>query len=167
MAALFKKAICKTWTGTLANSADPDQTPQKAASDQGLYCLRKLQELRSKRNSLTFPFRTIFPAYTQRESIQQCCQCFDSQLLWLSVWSPAHQALSVNWSTLKWNNFSKCFPFRTARLSEGDKNIFYRVASLKVPPFPFSSDKGQSSQRPLSSFTLILPRYTRTWSSVA
>ena len=25
--------------GYVANSADPDQTPQKAASDQGLHCL--------------------------------------------------------------------------------------------------------------------------------
>ena len=25
-----KKVICKTWTGTLANSAAPDQTPQNA-----------------------------------------------------------------------------------------------------------------------------------------
>ena len=32
--------ICKTWTGTLANSADSGQTPHKnAASDQGLQCL--------------------------------------------------------------------------------------------------------------------------------
>ena len=40
-----KMAICKTWTGTLANSADPDQMPQKVASDQGLHCLLKLQEI--------------------------------------------------------------------------------------------------------------------------
>ena len=43
-----KRVICKTWTrvraGVLTNSADPDQTPQNAASDQGLYCLLKLQE---------------------------------------------------------------------------------------------------------------------------
>ena len=38
-----KRVICKTWTRTLANSADPDQTPQNAASDQDLYCLLKLQ----------------------------------------------------------------------------------------------------------------------------
>ena len=31
-----KRFICKTWTGTLANSADPDQT---------LHCLPKLQEV--------------------------------------------------------------------------------------------------------------------------
>ena len=36
--------ICKTWTVTLANTADPDQTPQNAVSDQGLHCLFKLQE---------------------------------------------------------------------------------------------------------------------------
>ena len=29
----------------LANSADPDQMPQNAASDQGLHCLLKLQEV--------------------------------------------------------------------------------------------------------------------------
>ena len=32
-------------TGTLASSADPDQTPQNAASDQGLHFLFKLQEV--------------------------------------------------------------------------------------------------------------------------
>ena len=32
-----------TWTGTLAENADPDQTPQIAASDQGLRCLPNLQ----------------------------------------------------------------------------------------------------------------------------
>ena len=37
-----KKVICKTWTGTLANSEDPDQMPQNAASDQGPHCLLKL-----------------------------------------------------------------------------------------------------------------------------
>ena len=41
-----KGFICKTWTGTLANSADPDQTPQYATSDQGLHCLLKLQEVK-------------------------------------------------------------------------------------------------------------------------
>ena len=41
-----KRAICKTWTGTLANSADPDQTPQNAASDQGLHCWLKLQDVK-------------------------------------------------------------------------------------------------------------------------
>ena len=32
------RVICKTWTEALVNSADPDQTPQNAASDQGLHC---------------------------------------------------------------------------------------------------------------------------------
>ena len=40
-----KMVICKTWTGTLKNNADTDQTPQNAASDQGLHCLLKLQEV--------------------------------------------------------------------------------------------------------------------------
>ena len=34
-----KRVICKTWTGTLANSEDPDQKLQNAASNQGLHCL--------------------------------------------------------------------------------------------------------------------------------
>ena len=42
----IKSVICKTWIRTLANSADPDQTPQNAASDQGLHCLLKLQEVK-------------------------------------------------------------------------------------------------------------------------
>ena len=36
----------KTWTGTygtVANSADPDQTPQNSVSNQDLHCLFKLQ----------------------------------------------------------------------------------------------------------------------------
>ena len=41
-----KRVICKTWTGILANSADPDQMLQNAASDQGLHCLLKLQEVK-------------------------------------------------------------------------------------------------------------------------
>ena len=33
--------------------------------------------LRVERNSLKSPFRTIFPAYTYRQSTHQYCQCFD------------------------------------------------------------------------------------------
>ena len=40
-----KRFVCKTWTDTFANSANPDQTPQNAESNQGLYCLLKLQEV--------------------------------------------------------------------------------------------------------------------------
>ena len=46
-----KRVIYKIWTGfsagTLANSADPGQTPQNVASDQGLQCLLKLQNVLS------------------------------------------------------------------------------------------------------------------------
>ena len=38
------RVICKTWSGTLANSADADQALQNRVSDQGLHCLLKLQE---------------------------------------------------------------------------------------------------------------------------
>ena len=34
-----------TWTGRLANNADPNQMPQNVASDLGLHCLLKLQEI--------------------------------------------------------------------------------------------------------------------------
>ena len=43
-----KRVICKTWTETLAKSADTDQTPQNVASDQGLHYLLKLRKLRVK-----------------------------------------------------------------------------------------------------------------------
>ena len=36
-----KYGLCWLNAGTLANSADPDQTPQNAASDQGHHCLFK------------------------------------------------------------------------------------------------------------------------------
>ena len=38
--------ICKTRTGTLESIAEPDQTPQNAASDQGLRRLLKLKEIK-------------------------------------------------------------------------------------------------------------------------
>ena len=41
-----KRVICKTWVGTLENSADPDQMPQNAVPDQGLHYLLKLQEVK-------------------------------------------------------------------------------------------------------------------------
>ena len=47
--AVDRGLFCKTWTGTfgtLANNADPDQMPQNVASDLGLDCLLKLQEIK-------------------------------------------------------------------------------------------------------------------------
>ena len=32
----------RPFCGTLANSADPDQTPQNTASDQGFHCLLRV-----------------------------------------------------------------------------------------------------------------------------
>ena len=43
-----KRFVCKTLTGTLANSAEPDQTPQTAVSEQGLHRLHKLQDVKVK-----------------------------------------------------------------------------------------------------------------------
>ena len=42
-----KRVICKTWTRTLANSAEPVQMPQDAAFDRNLHFLLKLQEVKS------------------------------------------------------------------------------------------------------------------------
>ena len=41
-----KSVIYKTYTGTLANSADSDQMPPNEVSDQGLHYLLKLQEVK-------------------------------------------------------------------------------------------------------------------------
>ena len=46
---LLAEIICKTWAGTfgtLANSADQEQTPQKTASDQCLHYLLKMLEVK-------------------------------------------------------------------------------------------------------------------------
>ena len=36
-----KSNICKTWTGKLAKSVDPDPTSGSTVSDHGLHCLLK------------------------------------------------------------------------------------------------------------------------------
>ena len=46
-----KRVVCKTWTGTLANSTDPDQMSQNVASDQGLDCSLKLHEINNNNNN--------------------------------------------------------------------------------------------------------------------
>ena len=86
IAALFlslwhQSAVRKTWTGifgTLANSANPDQTPRSRRRTRRLirvctFCLK----LNGLNETVLSPFRTIFPACTQRQSTHQCCQCFD------------------------------------------------------------------------------------------
>ena len=50
-----QRVIFKTWTGTLANSADPDQMPQNAASDHGLHCLLTLQEVNPRSGPFSQP----------------------------------------------------------------------------------------------------------------
>ena len=54
-----KRVIGKTWTGTIAYSADPDQTPQNAASDQGLDCLLKLKEVKGQMKQSKVPVQDI------------------------------------------------------------------------------------------------------------
>ena len=41
-----KRVICKTWTETLVNNTNPDLKLLNVASDQGLHCLLKLQEVK-------------------------------------------------------------------------------------------------------------------------
>ena len=52
----------------MSNSADPDQTPQNAVFDQDLPCLLELKKANDELKQ--FPLRTIFPAYSQRQSTQ-------------------------------------------------------------------------------------------------
>ena len=47
--------VCETWTGPLANSADPTQMPQNAASDWGLHFLLKLQDDKDKMKQSPVP----------------------------------------------------------------------------------------------------------------
>ena len=64
--------FCKTWTGTfgiLAKSADPDQTPQNAASDQGLHNLLNLQEVKLRINEAVLSPRSgLFSQPTARDN---------------------------------------------------------------------------------------------------
>ena len=41
---------------TLANSIDPDQTPQNAASDQGLHCLPVIQQFYKHSQAVNWTF---------------------------------------------------------------------------------------------------------------
>ena len=43
-----KRVICKIWTRTVVNTADPDQRPQNAASDQSLTVCLIYRKLRVK-----------------------------------------------------------------------------------------------------------------------
>ena len=62
-----KRIICKTWIRTFANSVDPDQTPQNAASDQGQHCLLKLQEVKVNETFLR-PHSGLFSQPTLRDN---------------------------------------------------------------------------------------------------
>ena len=62
---------------TLANSADSDQTPQNVASDQGLHCLFKIQEVKSLNEMVLHPHSGLFFQPTLRQLTHQCCQYFD------------------------------------------------------------------------------------------
>ena len=89
-----KEVISKTWTGTLANSANPDQTPRKRRLIRVCTVCLNYRKFRIKRNSLKSSFRAISTVYTQRHSTHQCCQCFD--FLWSLVQCPAWNVVHVN-----------------------------------------------------------------------
>ena len=67
----------------MANSADPDQLASTEANwsgsptDLDLHSLQRQSLSGFSRTRVKFPFRTFFPAYTQRQSTNQCCQCFN------------------------------------------------------------------------------------------
>ena len=63
-----KRVICKTWTATLANSADQDQMLQNAASDQGLHYLLKIQEVKSLNETVLRPCSGPFSQPTLRDN---------------------------------------------------------------------------------------------------
>ena len=73
-----KRITCKTWTETLAKSADQDQTPQNAASDQGLQCLLKLQEIRDEiKRSFSGPFsQCIFRDNRPTSAVSALIRCY-------------------------------------------------------------------------------------------
>ena len=91
------------------------------------------RKLRVKWNSLKFPFRTIFPANTKRQSTHQCCQCFDLLLLLLLL---LVLLLLLFWENKTWHfmwiiwNGKLCFLWkRNKKMTATDKrgyphNIF-------------------------------------------
>ena len=64
----MKRVICKIWTRTLENSADPDQTPRNAASDLGLHFLLKLQEVKGLNETILSPRSGPFSRFTFRDN---------------------------------------------------------------------------------------------------
>ena len=65
----------------MANSADPDQLASEEANWTGSTLFAKAGYIRIQQDKgFKFPFRTIFPAYTQRQPTNQCCQCVDVSL---------------------------------------------------------------------------------------
>ena len=72
-----KRVVCKTWTGTLANSADPNQTNRTWRLIRICTVFVNSRKLRMQWNSLPSQSRPLFSVYTQKQSAHQCCQCFD------------------------------------------------------------------------------------------
>ena len=75
----FSKARYMTGVGLEILARTP--VPQLSRSYQHLIRVctvyMNYRKLRVKRKGLKSPFRTIFPAYTQRQCTHQCCQYFD------------------------------------------------------------------------------------------
>ena len=63
-----KRFICKTWTGTLANSADQDQMQWKLTSDQVCTVCLNYLKLRVKWNTLKSPRTGPFSQHTLRDN---------------------------------------------------------------------------------------------------
>ena len=79
-----KQVICKSWTWTLASSADPEQTLQNM-SDQDVHCLLKLWKLRLN-ETVWSPRSGPFVHYTLRNNWPPVLSVFwwklDLQLYW-------------------------------------------------------------------------------------
>ena len=71
-----KRVICKPGLGHLGQCRPRSDTTECGIWSVCTVCLN-YRKLRVKWSSLKCPFRTVFPAYTQRQSTHQYCQCFD------------------------------------------------------------------------------------------
>ena len=73
-----KRVICKTLVLGLWQTTQTHFRPHRMRRliTVCTVCFN-IRKLRVKWNSLKFPFRTTFQAFTQRQLTNQCCQCFD------------------------------------------------------------------------------------------
>ena len=138
---------------TLANCADPDQTPQNARRLIRVctICLnyRKLRVEGSNRKS---PFRTIFPAYTQRQSTRQCCQCFHLISLRCQHWQTVQTQIRRRRTWRLIRVCTICLNYRKLRVKGNNRKAPFRTI------FPAYTQR-QSTQQCCQCFDFISYRW--------